>query len=60
MDIDDVRITVHPDSSATVLCTIRTVRQPARGGNSLTDNRPWQLKLATVAGAWRIIEAAPR
>ncbi len=60
VDIDDVKITVQQDGTATVLSTIRLVRQPASGGNSVTDRRPWQLRIASVAGAWRITEAGPR
>jgi len=60
MDINGVAIAVQPDGTATVLCTIRLVRQPAGGGDSITDTRPWQLKISSVSGAWRVIEAGPR
>ncbi len=60
VDINGVTIAVQPDGTATVQCTIRMVRQPAGGGNSITDSGPWQLKISSVGGAWRVTEAGPR
>ncbi len=60
MDINAVAIAVQPDGSASVTCTIRTVREPAGiRVKPITDERTWQLKLATAGGAWRITEATP-
>ena len=60
VDINGVTIVVQPDGTATVQCTIRMVRQPAGGGNSITDSGPWQLRISSVGGAWRVTEAGPR
>ncbi len=60
MDINGVAIAVQPDGSASVTCTIRTVREPAGiRVKPITDERTWQLKLAAAGGAWRITEATP-
>jgi hypothetical protein len=60
MEITAVSIAVQPDGSASVTCTIRTVREPAGiRVKPITDERTWQLKMATTSGGWRITDATP-